>query len=100
MNAIRRITTAAVGVMALATATNLVAAANASHAIPGQVCLTNQNTWVRDSPGGKVLYTIEAGHGFRYTRDENVFWVVGNGNGHSDGYAPAGNISWWTCTGP
>jgi hypothetical protein len=54
---------------------------------PFMLCNVNQNTWVRDAPGGNVLYTIPAGGGWRW--DSTVpDWSYGHGNQAPQGYIP------------
>ncbi len=78
-----RITAAGLGAIA---AVALMPAATA-HA--GALCNVNQNTWVRYTEGGSVMYTIPAGGGFRidhYNHQET--WIYGNGNDKPKGWIP------------
>ncbi|PPK65798.1 hypothetical protein V5P93_000314 [Actinokineospora auranticolor] len=52
----------------------------------GPLCHVDRNTWVFDSPGGKHVYTIDAGGGFRLHEVRGDGYALGHGNGHSDGY--------------
>jgi hypothetical protein len=79
---------AAAGLGAVA-AVALLPAGPAYAVSAGQLCNVNQNTWVRYTEGGDVMYTIEAGGGFRVDHlNFQQTWVYGHGNGHSDGWIP------------
>jgi hypothetical protein len=55
----------------------------------GQLCNVNQNTWVRYTEGGSVMYTIPAGGGFRVDHlNWQQTWVYGHGNNQPDGWIP------------
>jgi hypothetical protein len=80
----RRLAATGLGAIALAT----VLPAGVAHATD-ILCNVNQDTWVRNAPGGSVLYTVPAGGGFRIIGfNVDGTWAVGHGNGHSDGWAP------------
>jgi hypothetical protein len=84
---VRRAVVAGVGALAVAAA--LPAGVASATPIPGQVCNLNQNTWVRATEGGSMLYTIPAGGGFRVDHlNQQETWIFGHGNGHSDGWIP------------
>jgi hypothetical protein len=90
----------ALAVVALAVSGSAVAAAPA-HAseLGGGVCITNQNTWLRDQPWGGVLRTLSAGRGFRVhggmIDDVLGSWYYGHGAEATwqDGWIPAGNCN-------
>jgi hypothetical protein len=62
------------------------------------VPLTNQNTWLRSQPGfTTVVYTLEAGRGFRITAGpvvaDGLVWWYGHGNDTSSAWAPEQNLT-------
>jgi hypothetical protein len=84
---VRRAVATALGTLAVAAV--LPAGIASATAVPGQVCILNQNTWVRATEGGSVLYTLDAGSGFRVDHlNHQQTWIFGHGNGHSDGWIP------------
>ncbi|GHE47150.1 hypothetical protein GCM10017673_56210 [Streptosporangium violaceochromogenes] len=52
------------------------------------LCTVTENTWVRSSPWGSVLYTIPKGGSFRAYWWTSSGWAYGHGRGRADGYAP------------
>jgi hypothetical protein len=90
----------AVAVLAFAVGGTAVAAAPASASdMPGFLCITNQNTWLRTDPWGSVLRTIEPGRGFRAHiisgGSDRQNWYYGHGADvpWQDGWIPAANCS-------
>jgi hypothetical protein len=81
--------TVVTGLGAVAVALALPAGIASATPVPGQVCNLNQNTWVRATEGGSVLYTLQTGDGFRVDHlNHEGSWIFGHGNGHSDGWIP------------
>ena len=81
-----RVAAAGLGAVAVVA---LMPATTAAAVSAGQLCNVNQNTWVRYTEGGSVMYTIPAGGGFRVDHlNFQQTWVYGHGNGHSDGWIP------------
>jgi len=79
----------ATGLGTLAVAAVLPSGVAQAYPVPGQVCILNQNTWVRYTEGGSRMYTLEAGQGFRVDHLNHAqTWIYGHGNGHSDGWIP------------
>ncbi|RLK09751.1 hypothetical protein DER29_6313 [Micromonospora sp. M71_S20] len=88
-------------VMAVVAAGSAVASTPAAASDgPGDICVTNQATWLRDQPWGDVLRTLSPGRGFRvhsiYGGSDIQTWYYGHGAEApgQDGWIPAANCSW------
>jgi hypothetical protein len=81
--------------------TGSAVAAGPAHAseLGGDLCITNQPTWLRAQPWGSPLRTLSPGRGFRvhwaYGGSEIGAWYYGHGAEApgQDGWIPAGNCS-------
>lgn len=79
----------AAGLGAIAAVALMPAATSHASDSGGPLCDVNQNTWVRYTESGSVMYTIQAWHSFRLHRyNHQGTWAYGHGYGHSDGYIP------------
>ena len=55
---------------------------------PGLTCKVDQNTWVRNFTTFNPMYTVNAGYAVKIVGWGPSGWLIGHGNGHSDGYIP------------
>ncbi|WP_416903019.1 hypothetical protein [Micromonospora echinospora] len=84
----------------LATGTAVASTPAAASDTPGDICVTNQSTWLRDQPWGNVLRTLSPGRGFRvhsmYGGSDIQTWYYGHGAEApgQDGWIPAANCNW------
>ena len=81
-----RVAAAGLGVVAVVT---LMPGGTAYAVSAGQLCNVNQNTWVRYTEGGSVMYTIPQYGGFRVDHlNWQETWVYGHGNDKPNGWIP------------
>jgi hypothetical protein len=94
----RRILTAALALTLAASGAVLATAPAHASDQPGAICNLNQNTWLRQWPGGPPLRTLTAGRGFRYHYtghfDGYQLWIYGHGAEapSQDGWILAANV--------
>lgn len=87
-------------VAVLAAGSAVTSAPAAASDSPGDICVTNQSTWLRDMPWGSTLRTLSPGRGFRVHSiaggSEFGTWYYGHGAEapQQDGWIPAGNCNW------
>src|SRR5690348_2929976 len=84
---------------AVVAAVSGVGVAVASASTADGICILNQNTWLRSSPGETVLLTLHAGRGFRVDivqgTEAGPTWYHGHGAEApaQPGWIPAGNCN-------
>ncbi len=65
---------------------------------PGQVCILNQNTWLRAAPWSFVIRTLSTGRGFRVhgahiNGNDSWYWGHGAEAPEQDGWIPYANCT-------